>query len=248
MKQNIYFIIFIFIYFNIFSQNQENQFNIAKKYADKSRTPVMILNPEDGKKIGYILYYDLDEDGEKEIIIPYKIKKTESEIENKASPYRQYLAIDIVKKQEIIRDFIKVELAYTYTPKPYIFIKRIPENELPKIFLMINNGISKEKGPDNKYELIIKSFNKEYFDIRKFETVKMPWQFILYQFSNTPTINEFYTLAKEGKGIFYIRTLKKEDRWPKIPISKIKEFSTKLHEYRKEISWEYGPISSGLKP
>lgn len=242
------FIFFILIFCNIFSVIYGNQFNIARKYADEIRTPVMILDPEDGKKIGYILYYDLDEDGEKEIIIPYKIKKKEAEIENKASPYKQYLTIDIVKANEIIRDLIKVELAYTRTPFPYIFIKKIPENELPKIFLMIYTGISKEKGPDCKYELIFKSFDKKDVDIRKFETVKMPWQFILYQFSETPTINEFYTLSKEGKGIFYIRTLKKEDKWPEISMKKIDEFIKKLQEYKKQITWQYGPLTSGLKP
>ncbi len=248
MKGKFLFFLFILFFLSIFVNASDSQIDIAKKYASEGRTPVMILNPEDGKNVGYLLYFDLDGDSREEIIIPYKIRKSEKEVENKASPYKQYISIDIVKGGEIIRDFIKVELAYTYTPKPYIIIKRIPENELPKIFLMINDGVSKEKGPDCKFQLIFKSFDKEYIDIRKFETVKMPWRFILYQFSGTPTINEFYTLSKEGKGIFYIRTLRKKEKWPEIPMSKINEFLGNLKEYKKQFSWEYGPLSSGLKP
>jgi len=226
----------------------DNQLEIAKRYSNEGRSPVKILNPENGKEIGYILYSDLDEDGKSEIIIPYKIKKSEVEIENSASPYRQILTIDIVKDNEIIRDFIKVELAYSYTPKPYIITKKIPENELPKVFLLINDGVSKEKGPDCKYDLIFKSMDKKNFDIRKFETVKMPWKFILYQFSEVPTVNEFFTLSKEGKGVFYVRILRKEDKWPKIPLSKIDEFIKELKNFKPQINWQYGPSATGIKP
>ncbi|GEM_PF-1129231 len=248
MKEKISLCIFILFFLNVLINANDNQINIAKKYASDGRTPIMILNPEDGKNIGNLLFFDLDGDGREEIIIPYKIRKSDKEVENSVSPYKQYLTIDIVKGNEIIRDFIKIELTYTYTPKPYIIIKKIPQNELPKIFLMINDGVSKEKGPDCKFQLIFKSFDKEYIDIRKFETVKMPWRFILYQFSETPNINEFYTVSKEAKGIFYIRTLRKKDEWAKIPMSKIKEFLGILNEYKKQFSWEYGPLSSGLKP
>lgn len=244
-KKIIFFIIILFfIPYIVFSYLHGSQFKVAQKYADPDQVPVVFFDPETGAALGYIMYAELDDQPGDEIIIAYRTKKSTEEKENKALIYKQYFTIDIIQNGKKIRGFIEASLAYTRTPKPYIIVNKIAKDELPKVFLMIFDGIEDKKvsPPDRRYLILYNGFDKKD-RIRKkhqFLCAKMPWRFILYQFSEIPTINLFETKIEESSGRFYIMTLDENEQWPKIPMSKIRDFEKELRKYQPHIYWECG--------
>lgn len=215
------------------------QSEIAKKYADKDQTPVVHFVPESGAALGFIMYADIDGTPGDEIIIPYTVKKREKDIEDRADIAPQLLMIDVVKNGKKIRGFIEVDLAYVRKPKVYIYAGKLAGTELPKVFVMVNDGF--EKGWDKNFVLAYNSFDSIDKDRQKvYDTVLMPWEFILKQFGSAPNIVEFSTKLKENHGQFYIRLLDKGAKWPKISQKQLEDFKAQLQEYRKELFWEYG--------
>ena len=153
------------------------------------------------------------------------------------------LVIDVIQGDKKIKGLIKLDLGYVRKPKPHITVQKLFKNELPKVVVMVYDGIDKKRGPDTMYTLAYNGFDKNDWKKRekKFETVKMPWEFIFKKFSPEPTINEFVTDTKINSGIFYIRTLEKDSKWPKISMKKVNTFLKELSDYKKQIYWEYGP-------
>lgn len=244
-KRNIFFIlIWFFIPYIVFSYLQGSQFKIAQKYADPDQLPVVFFDPETGDALGYMMYAELDGQPGEEIIIAYRSKKSDEERENKASIYKQYFTIDIIQNGKKIRGFIEAGLTYIRTPQPYITVNKIAQDELPKVFLMIYDGVEDKKvsPPDRRYLILYNGFDKNDRKRKnhQFLCVKMPWRFILFQFSEIPTINLFETKIEESSGRFYIRTLDENAPWPKIPMSKIRDFEKELRKYQSHIYWEFG--------
>ncbi|HPI03970.1 MAG TPA: hypothetical protein PLB12_12850 [Candidatus Goldiibacteriota bacterium] len=218
---------------------QGSQSEIAKKYADKDQTPVVHFVPESGAALGFIMYAELDGEPGEEIIIPYTVKKGTREIEDRADIAPQALLIDVVKNGKKIRGFIEVDLAYVRKPKVYIHAAKLSDSELPKVFVMVNDGF--EKGWDKTFVLAFNSFDSKDAKRQKvYDTVLMPWEFVLKQFGKEPNIVEFSTKLKENHGQFYIRLLDKGAKWPKISKKDLESFRQQLQDYRKEIFWEYG--------
>jgi len=244
-KINIFLILFIlFIPYVLFSYLKGSQFQIAQKYADEDQLPVVFFDPETGEALGYIMYAELDGEPGEEIIIAYRSKKSDIEREDKASIYKQYFSVDIIQNGKKIRGFIEAGLTYSRTPQPYITVNKIAQDELPKVFLMIFDGIEDKKvsPPDRRYLILYNGFDKNDRERKnhQFLSVKMPWRFILFQFSDTPTINLFETKIEESTGKFYIKTLDENAQWPKIPMSKIRSFEDDLRKYQPHIYWEFG--------
>ncbi|MCX8093356.1 MAG: hypothetical protein N3E50_04235 [Candidatus Goldbacteria bacterium] len=244
-KKKIAIILFLlFIPFIIFPYLQGSQYKIAQQYADADQIPVVFFDPEDGSALGYLIYSDIDGEPGDEIIIAYRSKKSDSEREEKASIYKQYFSVDVVRNGKKIRGFIEAGLTYSRTPQPYITVEKIIPSELPKIFLMIYDGIEEKKvrAADRRFLILYNGFdeNDKKRKNHQFLSVKMPWRFILFQFSETPTINLFETKIEESTGRFYIKTLDENAEWPKIPMSKIRQFEEDLRKYQPHIYWEFG--------
>lgn len=220
------------------------QSEIAKKYADKDQTPVVHFVPESGAALGFIMYADIDGEAGNEIIIPYTVRKKDKDIEDRADIAPQLLMIDVIQKGKKIRGFIEVDLAYVRKPKVYIHAEKIAGSELPKVFVMVNDGF--EKGWDKTFVLAYNSFDSKDKNRQKvYDTVLMPWKFVLKQFGSAPNIVEFSTKLKENHGKFYIRLLDKGAKWPKISQKQLEDFKAQLQEYRKELFWEYGYETAG---
>jgi len=244
-KKNIFILIFLFfVPCILFSYLEGSQFKIAKKYADPDQIPVVFFDPETGEALGYIMYAELDGQPGEEIIIAYRSKKSEEEREEKASIYKQYFTIDIVRNGKKTRGFIETGLTYARTPQPYVTINKIAQNELPKVFLMIFDGIEDKNvsPPDRRYLILYNGFDKNDRERKnhQFLSARMPWRFILFQFCDVPTINLFETKTEESSGRFYIKTLDEKAEWPKIPMSKIRNLEEELRKYQPHIYWEYG--------
>jgi hypothetical protein len=221
-----------------------SQHQIAKKWADPEEAPCVMFNPETGAAEGYIKYADLDGDGKEEIIVPYRMKISQETRENKASIYTQILSIDIVRNGKKIKGFIEIDLAYTRAPKPYITTAKIFPGETQKIFLMIYDGVDKEKvdQADKRCTILWNGLDAkdQKREKQEFESAKMPWRFILKQFSpGTPTLTEFYSKTEESSGKFYIKTIMKDAKWPPIPMKEIKAFEEEVKKYQENIFWEY---------
>ncbi len=247
MKYKTYMFIMIlilFIPYILFSYLQGSQYKIAQKYADPDQIPVVFFDPETGEALGYMMYAELDGEPGEEIIIAYRSKKSEEERENKASIYKQYFTIDVIQNGKKIRGFIEAGLTYIRTPQPYITVNKIAGDELPKIFLMIFDGIEEKniRAADRRYLILYNGFdeNDKKRKNHQFLSVKMPWRFILHQFSDTPTINLFESKIEESTGRFYIKTLDENAEWPKIPMSKIRAFEEEVRKYQPHIYWEFG--------
>ena len=219
-----------------------NQFSIAAKYADSDQIPVVMFDPETSAALGYIMDADIDGKPGDELIIPYRIRITEKEKEDKALTIDQYLTVDVIRNGKKIRGVLKVEISYIRAPRPHITVRKIFRKETAKIFLMVYDGIGIERGPDRKHTLVYNGFHKNDRKRKQpeFETVRMPWKFILYQFSrNVATITEFHSNLKHSAGQFYIRTVDPEAKWPKIPMKKIKKFEAIVKKYQPHVYWEY---------
>lgn len=247
MKYKINIIIIFLFLFNpcfLFSYLQGSQFKIAKQYADPDQIPVVFFDPETGEALGYLMHAELDGQPGDEIIIAYRSRKSEEERENKALIYKQYFTIDVIQNGKKIRGFIEAGLTYIRTPQPYITVNKIAHDELPKVFLMVFDGIEEKKvsPPDRRYLILYNGFDKNDRERKnhQFFSVRMPWRFILFQFSSTPTINLFETNTEESSGRFYIKTLDENAQWPKIPMSEIRDFEEKLKKYQPHIYWEFG--------
>lgn len=245
MKLKLTFILFLlFVPSIIFSYLKGSQYQIAQKYADPDQIPVVFFDPETGAALGYLMYADIDGEPGDEIIIAYRSKQSEINREEKASIYKQYFSIDVVQNGKKLRGFIEVGLTYSRTPQPYITVERISPLELPKVFLMIFDGIEEKnvRAADRRFLILYNSFdpNDKKRKNHQFLSVKMPWRFILFQFSATPTINLFETKIEEATGRFYIKTLDENAPWPEIPMSKIRKFEEDLRKYQPQIYWEFG--------
>jgi len=221
-----------------------SQQQIAKKWADPGEAPCVMFNPESGAAEGYIKYTDLDGDGKEEIIIPYRIRISQQAMEDKASIYTQALSIDIIRNGKKIKGFIEIELAYSRAPKPYITTAKVFPGEAPKTFLMVYDGVDKEKldQADKRCTILWNGLDAkdQKREKQEFESAKMPWRFILKQFSRgTPTITEFYSKTEESSGKFYIKTIMKDAKWPPIPMKEIKAFEDEVKKYQEHIFWEY---------
>lgn len=221
-----------------------SQQQIAKKWADEGQAPCVMFNPENGAAEGYIKYADLDGDGANEIIIPYRTRIKQETRDEKASLYTQVLSIDIIRNNKKIKGFIEIELAYSRAPKPYITVAKVFPGETPKIFLMVYDGVDKEKTDqaDIRHTILWNGLDAadQKREKQEFESAKMPWKFILKQFSKgTPVITEFYSKTKESTGEFYIRTIMKDAKWPQIPMKDIKAFEEEVRKYQEHIFWEY---------
>jgi len=221
-----------------------NQQQIAMKWADPGEAPCVMFNPETGAAEGYIKYADLDGDGKEEIIIPYRIRISQDDREEKASGFTQTLSIDIVRNGKKIKGFIEIDLAYSRAPKPYIKVADVFAGETPKVFLMVYDGIDKEKvdQADKRCTILWNGLDKndQKREKQEFESARMPWRFILKQFSpETPTLTEFYSKTEESSGKFYIKTMMKDAKWPPIPMKDIKAFEDEVKKYQENIFWEY---------
>ncbi len=244
-KREITIILFLlFVPSIIFSYLKGSQFQIAQKYAAPDQIPVVFFDPETGAAQGYLMHADIDGEPGDEIIIAYRSKQSDIEREEKASVYKQYFSVDVVKNGKKIRGFIEAGLTYSRTPQPYITVERISPLELPKVFLMIFDGVEEKnvRPADRRFLILYNGFdeNDRKRKNHQFLSVKMPWRFILFQFSETPTINLFELKIEESTGRFYIKTLDENVEWPKIPMSKIREFEEDLRKYQPHIYWEFG--------
>ncbi|HRU38260.1 MAG TPA: hypothetical protein P5511_00175 [Candidatus Goldiibacteriota bacterium] len=249
MKKMILLTAFVAVVLGISTQSQAytqgSQHAIAKKWADPDQAPVVMFDPDTGAALGYILYADLDGNEGDEIIIPYKTRIKVADRESKASAFMQVLSLDVIRNDKKIRGFIEIELAYAYTPRPYVTAERVFPNEPAKLFLMVYDGIDKKdkvKQADKRLTILWNGMAQADKDREKqeFESVKMPWKFILRQFaSGTPTVTEFYSKTDESWGKFYIRTLLKGEAWPPIPMKDIKAFEDEVKKYQDHIFWEY---------
>jgi hypothetical protein len=216
-----------------------NQYNIAKKYADNDEAPVVMFEPDSGAAMGFVMYAHMDNDPEEVIIIPYRIRKSDVEVDTRASIAPQILSVDVVRKGKKIRGFLEIDLAYTRAPKPCLTVRKLAENEFPKLFLLVDDGF--EKGWDKNYVLLFNSFDPKDRDRKKeFNTVKLAWDLILKQFGGPPTINEFRTKLEENYGQFYVRLLDKDAKWPKITEEQVEQFKKELQKAKPDIYWEYG--------
>ncbi len=220
-----------------------NQNETAKKYAAEGETPVVIFDPDNGKALGFLLFGNLDNEPDEELVIPYTKRVRETDKENKALTHNQQLLVYIIKKGEKIGPIISADIELIRRPRPYIKIEKVFKKEPPKIFLMVYDGIDKGRGPDNIHTILWNGMAPE--DLKRehasFATVIMPWKFLLHRFSDdTPTITEFERNTRESHGKFYIRTLEKDAPWPKIPLRKIKAFEDDVRKYQEQIYWEYG--------
>lgn len=215
------------------------QLETAQKYADKDESPVIFFDPGSGDAKGYILYADLNDDGENELIIPYRIHKTDEAIEDNADIYRQTLSVDVVSNGKKFRGMLEVDLAYAYSPIVYLTSLKISGNELPKVFLMVNDGVKKK---DKKLTLMYSSYDKKdrKREQKIFETDKMPWELILYQFDPaTPTITEFDIKYDQSYGKYYIRPLDGPDKSVRVSADSMKKFEEQVKKTRNDIFFEY---------
>jgi len=230
----------------IFALMQGSQYETAKKWADPDEAPCVMFDPETGSALGYIKYADLEGTGTgtEDIIIPYRVRIKEETREAKASVYTQTLSIDIVRGGKKVRGFIEIDLAYSRAPKPYITVADIFAGEMPKIFLMVYDGVDKEKvsQADKRCTILWNGVDQkdQKREKQEFETVKMPWRLILHKFnSGTPVITEFYSNTEESAGKFYIHTIEKDTKWPDIPMAKIKAFEDEVRKYQPDMFWEF---------
>ncbi len=211
----------------------------ARKLADKDETPVVFFDPGTGDAKGYIMYADINGDGNQEKIIPYRIRKPIERIEATADIYPQILSVDVVTGDKKFKGFFEVELAYNHTPKVYLASKAIKEGELPKVFLMVSDGIKKK---DLKLTLMYNSYDKadKKREQKVFETDKMPFELILYQFDKSePTITEFDINYEQNYGKFYIRPLDGPEKTVRVSEGAMKKFEEELKKYRNDIFFEY---------
>jgi hypothetical protein len=216
-----------------------SQYDTAVKYADKDESPVVFFDPGSGDAKGYILYADLNASGENEMVIPYRIHKTDDAIEDKADIYRQTLSVDVVSAGKKFRGMMSVDLAYSYTPRVYLTADKISENELPKVFLMVNDGVDKKS---KKMTLMYSSYDKKdkAREQKIFETDKMPWELILYQFDpSIPTITEFDINYEQNYGKYYIKPLDDPSKSVRVPPASMKKFEDALKDARHDIFFEY---------
>lgn len=220
-----------------------NQSETAKKYASQGESPVVIFDPDGGRALGFLLFGNLDDEPDEELVIAYSKRVKESEKENKALTYNQQLLVYIIKSGQKLGPIIVSDIEYIRKPRAYVKIEKVFAGESPKVFLMVYDGLDKGKGPDNVHTIFWngmspKDLEREH---QTFSTVIMPWKFILNNFSaDTPTVTVFERNTRESHGKFYIQTLEKEAEWPKIPMKKIKEFEDEVRKNQEHIFWEYG--------
>ena len=215
-----------------------SQFDTAKKWADKDEAPVVFFDPGTGSAGGYIVYADLNDDGVNEMIIPYRIHKSLKSIEDNADIYRQTLSIDVVQGDKKFRGLLEIDLTYNYTPKVYLTVKSLIKNELPKIFVMINDGVKKK---DTKFTLMYNSYDKKDKgrDQKIFETDKMAWELLLYQFDKAaPSIVEFDINYEQSYGKYYIRPLDGPDKTIRVSAEAMAKFEAELKKARNDIFFE----------
>jgi hypothetical protein len=223
---------------------QGSQYETAKKWADPDEAPCVMFDPETGAALGYIKYADLEGMGTEDIIIPYRVRIKEETREEKAGVYTQTLSVDVVRGDKKERGFIKIDLAYSRAPQPYITVGGIFAGETPKVFLMVYDGVDKEKisQADKRCTILWNGLdlNDQKRKKQEFESVKMPWRLILHEFNTvTPVITEFYSNTDESSGKFYIHTIEKEAKWPDIPMAKIKAFEEEVRKYQPGMFWEF---------
>ncbi len=214
------------------------QYDTAMKYADKDEAPVVFFDPGTGDAGGYVIYADLNNDGQNEIIIPYRIHKKESAIEDKADIYRQTLSIDVVQDGKKFRGLLEIDLAYVYTPKVYLNVKSLNAGEMPKVFVMVSDGVKKN---DKKLTLMYNSYDKKDKgrEQKIFETDKLPWDLILYQFDKSaPTITVFDINYEEAHGKYYIRPLDGPDKTVRVAPEAMTRFEAELKKARNDIFFE----------
>jgi len=217
-----------------------SQYDAAMKYADSDEAPVIFFDPGTGDAKGYILYADINGDGVNEMIIPYRVRKSLKEIEDKADIYPQVLSVDVVSGEKKFRGLFEVDLAYDHTPKVYLTTRKLSTGELPKVFVMVSDGVKKR---DLKLVLMYNSYDKadKKREQKVFETDKMPFELILYQFDQTePTITEFDINYEQNYGKFYIRPLDGPDKSVKVSDEAMEKFENELKKTRNDIFFESG--------
>jgi hypothetical protein len=215
-----------------------SQFDIAKKFADKDEAPVVFFDPGTGDAGGYIVYADINNDGANEMIIPYRIHKNIGKAENNADIYLQTLSVDVVQGDKKYRGLLEIDLTYNYTPKVYLCVKSLSANELPKIFVMVNDGVKKK---DTKFTLMYNSYDKKDKERQQkiFETDKMPWELLLYQFDKaSPAIVEFDINYEQNYGKYFIRPLDGSDRTIRVSPEAMTKFEAELKKTRNDIFFE----------
>lgn len=215
-----------------------SQFDTAIKFADKDEAPVVFFDPGTGDAGGYIVYADINNDGVNEMIIPYRIHKNERKVEDNADIYLQTLSVDVVQGDKKYRGLLEIDLTYNHTPKVYLTVKSLSANEMPKIFVMVNDGIKKK---DTKFTLMYNSYDKK--DKRRqqkiFETDKMPWELLLYQFDkDSPTIVEFDINYEQNYGRYFLRPLDGPDRTIRVLPEAMAKFEAELKKTRNDIFFE----------
>ncbi|HDQ26842.1 MAG TPA: hypothetical protein ENN43_08885 [bacterium] len=245
MKRIVFAVLTAVIFANVLlgAAIRGSQYNTAKKYADPDQRPCVMYDPETGNALGFIIYADIDNTPGDEMIMAYSSKISEARREETADFNKQYLSIDVVRNEKKIRGVIEVELAYARSASPYVTVAEMFPGEAKKIFLMIYDGVNKRgRGPDTYYQLLWNGFDPKDREREKtrFETVRMPWRFILNRFNpNVPTVTEFESVTAHGYGKFYIRTLEKNAPWPQIPTKNIKALEEEVRKYQSHIFWEY---------
>lgn len=220
-----------------------NQSETAKKYASEGESPVVIFDPDGGRALGFLLFGNIDNEPDEELIIAYSKRVKESERENKALTHNQQLLVYIIKNGEKLGPIIVSDIEYIRKPRAYVKIEKVYKNEPSKVFLMVYDGLDKGKGPDNVHTVFWNGMSPADLERehQTFSTVIMPWKFILNKFStDTPTVTVFERNTRESHGKFYIQTLEKGAEWPKIPMKKINEFEEEVRKHQEHIFWEYG--------
>ena len=236
MKKILIIIIAILFSTVLFGKyNKTSQLDIVNKHADKDELAVMSYDPGTGAEGGYVIYADLDNDKRSEMIIPYRIHKNLKKIENDADIYKQTLSIDVVRGNNKLKGAIKIDLTYNSTPKVYLTVKSVRANSQPMIFVMVNDGLKKSEA---KCSVVYNSYDKKNASKgqKSFETDKMPWKVILYQFDTTePTVIMFDTKQKQNYSNYYIRSLNNLDKPVKVSTKEINKFEIELKKINKDI-------------
>jgi len=242
MKKHLIILPFMFLPCFIFSLGYETQFETAKVYADKDEIPVEYYDPGSTKIQGYVIYAGIDKDPGDEIIIPYRAKHVPDKKDSDVTIYEQELVVDVVKNGKKIRDFIKMPLAYSREPLVYLTVRNIFDGETPKVVLMAFDGKHDDKKSDKLLTLVFNGFdtNDEKRSKQQFTTVKMPWDFIFYQFDQmSPDIIEYYSDLKDSEGTFHVRKADKEMPDQFIGQIKMDILKDMLARRNKDIKWKW---------
>ncbi len=244
MRKTIWVILFSSFLFTTFLISAfDDRLTSFKKFAQPGATPLMNYAPSGGTAQGYVLYADLDGNSfnGSEAIVAYRIRVSDAELETTAGINPQYVEVDVFQNGKKLGSILKIELTYAYTPKIFMTTAKLFKNELPKVFIMVYDGV--DKTPDKLYTLMYNGLDpkdKKRKNI-KYETVKMPWHMLLNPLNiETPMIMEYSTKLRQGLGYFYPRTVDLDKGTPTLTQTQTQIIKKMAKECKGQLEWENG--------